>query len=116
MSEWLQVLPGAILCGGENRVADFGGLEGVAEGRVARGAFVEALQEVSHLMDESVLVTDAQAGHPPFVHVRHVAVGDVHAAPAAGGRLVAVIEKLKAVQVMQIPADRGVGAVDLQRV
>ncbi len=67
-------------------------------------------------MDKGVLVADAQAGHPPLVHVRHVAVGDVHAAPAACGRFVAVIEELQTVEVMQIPADGGVGAVDLQRV
>ena len=115
LSEWLQVLPGAILCGGENRVADFGGLEGVAEGRVARGAFVEALEEVGHLMDEGVLVADAETGHPPFVHVGHVTVSDVHTAPAASDRVITVIEVLKAVQIVQIPADGGVGAVDLQR-
>ena len=84
LSERLHVLPGAILCGGENRVADFGGLKGVTEGRVARGPFVEAFEEVRHLMDEGVLVADAETAHPPLVHVRHVAVGDVHAAPAAG--------------------------------
>ena len=97
MSEWLHVLPGAVLCGGEDRVADFRGLEGFAEGRVAWGTFVEALQEVGHLMDEGVFVADAKTGHPPFVHVGHVAVGDVHAAPAASSRLIAVIEKLEAV-------------------
>ena len=67
-------------------------------------------------MHKGVLVADAQAGHPPLVHVRHVAVGDMHAAPSARGGLVAVIEELQAVEVMQIPADGGVGAVDLQRV
>ena len=81
--ERLHVLPGAVLGRIEDGVADLGGLECVAEGRVARGALVEALQEVGHLMHEGVLVADTEAGHPPLVHVRHVAVGDVHAAPAA---------------------------------
>ena len=84
LSERLHVLPDAVLCGCEDRVADFRGLEGVAEGRVAWGTFVEAFQEVGNLMDEGVLVADAETGHPPLVHVRHVAVGDVHAPPAAG--------------------------------
>ena len=84
LSERLHVLPDAVLCGCEDRVADFRGLEGVVEGRVAWDTFVEALQEVGHLMDEGVLVADAETGHPPLVHVRHVAVGDVHAPPAAG--------------------------------
>ena len=67
-------------------------------------------------MHKGVFVADAQAGHPPLVHVRHVAVCDVYAAPAARGRLVAVIEELQTVEVMQIPADGGVGTIDLQRV
>ena len=116
LSEWLHILPGAVLCGGEDRVADFRGLEGFAEGRVAWGTFVEALQEVGHLMDEGVFVADAKTGHPPFVHVGHVTVSDVHTAPAASGRVITVIEVLEAVQIVQIPADGGVGAVDLQRV
>ena len=111
----LHVFPSAVLCRIEHCVADLGGLEGVAEGGVARGTFVEALQKVGHLMDKGVLVADAQAGHPPLVHVRHVAVCDVYAAPAARGRLVAVIEELQTVEVMQIPADGGVGTIDLQR-
>ena len=40
----------------------------------------------------------------------------MYAAPAARGRLVAVIEELQTVEVMQIPADGGVGTIDLQRV
>ena len=67
-------------------------------------------------MHEGVLVANAEAGDPPLVHVRHVAIGDVHAAPAARVGVVAVIEKLEPVEVVQIPADGGVGAVDLQRV
>ena len=65
------------------------------------------------MMNESMLVADAQAGHPPLIHVRHVAVGDVYAAPTAGGGVVAVVEKLEPVEVVQIPADGGIGAVDL---
>ena len=93
-----------------------GGFEGVAEGGVARGAAVEAGEEVGDVMDEGVLVADAEAGDPPLVHVGHVAVGDVHAAPAAGVGVVAVIEKLESVEVVQIPADGGVGTVDFKRV
>ena len=116
LSERLHVLPDAVLCGCEDRVADFRGLEGVVEGRVAWDTFVEALQEVGHLMDEGVFVADAKTGHPPFVHVGHVTVSDVHTTPAASGRVITVIEVLEAVQIVQIPADGGVGAVDLQRV
>ena len=52
-------------------------------------------------MDERVLVADLQAGHPPVLHVRVIAVGDVHAAPSAEAPLVAVIEPLQAVQIVE---------------
>ena len=112
----LNVLPRAVLGGGEDGVADIGGLERVAEGGVAWLAALEAGKEVGHLMYEGVLVADAQAGNPPLVHVRHVAVGDVHVAPAASGRLVTVVKILEAVEVVQIPANGGVGSVDFKRV
>ena len=79
----LHVLPSAVLCRIEHCVADLGGLKGIAEGWVARRAFVEALQEVGHLVHKGVLVTDAEARYPPFVHVRHIVVGDVNASPTA---------------------------------
>ncbi len=77
-----------------------GGFEGVSEGGSARFAAVEAGEEVGDLMHEGVLVANAEAGDPPLVHVRHVAVGDVDAAPAARVWVVAVIEKLQPVKVV----------------
>src|SRR5258707_15067307 len=65
-------------------------------------------------MDERVLIADLQSGHPPFVHVRLVAVGDVDGTPPAQAALVAMLEILQAVQVVQIPADGGVFAVYLE--
>ena len=73
-------------------------------------------EEIGDLMDEGVLVADLQARHPPVLHVGMIAVGDVERAPAAQPALVAVIEILQPVQIVQIPGDRGVLAVDLERV
>ena len=72
--------------------------------------------EIGELMDERVLVADLQARHPPVLHVGMIAVGDVHAAPAAHAAFVAVIEVLDAMQIVQIPERRRVLAVDLERV
>ena len=85
----------------------------VGRGRLARG---QVLQEVGHLVNKGVLVADLQARHPPVLHVGLVAVGDVDRPPAAQLALVAVVEVLQAVQVVQIPLERGLLAVDLQRV
>ena len=63
-----------------------------------------------------VLVADLQARHPPVLHVRLVAVGDVDRPPAADDGLVAVVEVAEPMQVVQVPGDRGVLAVDLERV
>ena len=45
-----------------------------------------------------------------------IAVGDVNRAPAPQPPLVAVIEELQAMQIVQIPGNRSVLAVDLERV
>ena len=50
-----------------------------------------------------MLVADLQARHPPVLHVGMVAVGDVNAPPAADVPLVAVVEVLEPVQVVQVP-------------
>ena len=67
-------------------------------------------------MYKGVLVTDAETRHPPLVHIRHIAVSYMHTAPTAGGGVVAVVEELEAVEVMQIPADGGIGSVNFKRV
>src|SRR4051812_38835019 len=63
-----------------------------------------------------MLVTNLQAGHPPFVHVRMVAIGDVKRAPPSDAPFVAVLEILQAVKVVQIPKNRGVLAVYFESV
>ena len=70
------------------------------------------------MVHEAVFVADLQAGDPPVVHVGVVTagVGDVDAPPAAEDAGIAVLEVAQAVQVVQIPGDAGVLAVDLQRV
>ena len=108
--------PLAALGAGQHGVAHFLRFECFAECRRRRLVLRHAVEEVGHLVDERVFVADLQARHPPLVHVGHVAVGDVDAAPAADERLVAVVEVAEAVQVVQVPGDRGIGAVDLERV
>ena len=67
-------------------------------------------------MGKAVLIADLQARHPPMLHIGMVAVADVDRAPAAQLTFVAVVEKFEAVQIMQVPAQRAVFAVDLERV
>ena len=66
-------------------------------------------------MNECVLVADLQARHPPRLHVGMVAVRDVDRAPAAERAFVVVAEILQTVQVVQVPFDRAMLAIDLQR-
>jgi len=73
-------------------------------------------EEIGGLVDEGVLVADLQSGHPPVLHVRVVAIGDVYASPAAQAAFVAVIEVLQAVQIVQVPDDGRILAVDFERV
>src|SRR5436190_23197313 len=99
---WLYLLPLPALRRLEYCVRDLVGSERVAERRRQRLAFRRSLDEIRELMREGVLVADLQARHPPVLHVRLVAVGDVNVAPAAHATFVLVIEILEAVQVVQI--------------
>src|ERR1043166_289415 len=75
----------------QNCVTNILGFERIAEGRAGGFAFGDALKEVGDLVDERVLITNLQSGHPPFVHVRVVTVSDVQRAPAANAAFIAMI-------------------------
>ena len=79
-------------------------------------ARVQTGQEVGHLVRERMLVANLQTRYPPMAHVGLIAIGDMHAAPAANDRFVAVVEVLQAMQVVQIPTHAGMFAVDFERV
>ena len=51
-----------------------------------------------------------------MLHVRMVAIGHVNALPAANLAFVLIVAVFETVKVVQVPADRGVFAVDLKRI
>ena len=63
-----------------------------------------------------MLVADLQPRHPPVLHIGMIAVGDVDVPPAPQPAFIAMVEILQPVQIVQIPDDRCVFAVDLERV
>src|SRR5688572_21403599 len=67
----------------QHGVADALRLQRVAKRRARRLAVGDRLEEIGDLMDERVLVADLQPRHPPVLHVRVIAVGDVDRSPAA---------------------------------
>src|SRR5690606_6905130 len=110
------ILPAFGRCRFQNRFTYFLGFQRITEcGRTRFTAF-QALEKVGHLVDEGMLVTDPQAGNPPFIHVGLVAVGYVNGPPSPYIGFVAVIEKLQAVQIMQVPADRSMLAIYFKRI
>ena len=114
--DFLDVFP-TTLCGrGQDGITDLGGFKGIAEGWITGLPTAQGRQEVCHLMHEGVLVTDTEPGNPPLVEIRVVTVTDVNAAPAADRALVGVVEILKPVKVVEIPADGGIFTVDLEGV
>ena len=110
------LFPSSCLCGFQHRIADVLRFEGIAEGGAGRFALGDAFEEIGDLMDERVFVADLQTGHPPFSHVWMISIRDMDRAPAADPAFIFVFEELQAMQVVQIPKDRGVFAVDLKRV
>src|SRR5258708_21012969 len=71
------------LRGLEDRVGDVIRRQAVAERRRQALARCRRIHEIRELVRERVLVADLQARHPPVLHVRLIAVGDVNVAPAA---------------------------------
>ena len=67
-------------------------------------------------MDERMLITNLKTWNPPITHIGLVPVRNVNASPASYNRLVRMIEILEPMQIMQIPSDTCVFAVDFQGV
>src|SRR5262245_44793174 len=88
----------------------------VTEIRLHGLPFANAFKEIRDLVNEAMFITDLQTRHPPLAHVRMVSVRDVDRTPAADDALVAVVEVFEAMQVVQVPLDRSVLAVDLEGV
>src|SRR5690606_42036980 len=83
---------------------------------MARFTRFQAFQKVGGLVNERVLVSDRKARHPPPVHIRLIAVSDKDGTPAANEGVVTVIKVFQPVQVVKIPTDRSMLAVDLEGV
>ncbi len=110
----LHILPLPVFRGIQNGVANVLGFERIAESGRSRLSVDRRLDEVSDLMHESMLVTNLQTRYPPLVHVGMITIGDVDGAPSAQAALILVIEELQAVQIMEIPGDGGILAVDFK--
>src|ERR1035438_1316989 len=67
-------------------------------------------------MNEGVLVTDLQAGHPPVLHIWMIGVGYVDASPSAQLAFIAVIEEADAMQIVEVPLGGSILAVDFERI
>jgi len=91
-------------------------IEGIAKGGASRLTRLQAFQEILDLVHKAMLVTNLQSCHPPVAHVRMVAVSHVNRPPAAHVTFNPVIEVFEPMQVVQVPFDRRVFAVDFERV
>jgi len=104
--------------GFEDGVADVLGAEGVAEVRVGlRCAWiVEGFEELGEFVDEGVFVTEAEAGNPVVAGIRVIAIGGVDGGPAAAVAGDAVVEIAEVVEIVKIPSERFLFAVDFEGV
>ena len=68
-----------------------------AEGLSVILARLDALEEIGHLMHETVLVTDLQPGYPPLAHIRMIPIRHVNRPPAAHSPFIAVLKVLQSV-------------------
>src|SRR5262245_57787659 len=92
------------------------GFQGVTKGRAGRFAFGHAIQEISDLMNKAMFIPNLEAGNPPFGHVRVFAITDMDGSPAANATFVPVFEILEPMQIVKIPENGGVLAVNLEGV
>ena len=109
-------LPAAGLAGFEHGIANVLRFQGIAEGRTGWFAVFNALEEIGDLVDKAMFVANLQARHPPVLHVRLVAITDVNRAPATNFALVAMVEILEPVQIVKVPENGRVLAIDLEGV
>src|SRR5258707_7900027 len=63
-----------------------------------------------------MLVSDLQTGNPPVRHIWMLTIGDMKLAPAAYMALIAMIEILETMQIVQVPRNRRVLAVNFESV
>src|SRR5438477_440714 len=66
--------------------------------------------------NEAVLVADLQSGDPPVFHVGLIAIAHMDRAPAADDAGVLVIKPLQPMQIVQVPENRAVLAIDFKGV
>ena len=117
-SRALHIDPLLGLGGFQDGIADVLGAEGVAEVGVALfgGGVVEGLEELGELVRERVFVAEAEAGDPPVSGIRMIAVGGVDVGPAATVAGDGVIEVREVVEVVKVPGEGLLRAVDLEGV
>ena len=113
------LLPPSGLSGIQNGFANVLSFQGIpevgSEGPLLSGTI--SLDKIGELVDEAMLVTDVQSGHPPLVHVGVFSsvVGNMDGSPATGlGVFLVVLEIFETVQVMQVPEEGTIGTVDLE--
>src|SRR6478609_3996603 len=114
----LHIHPLAALRGFQHGVADILRAQRVTEIRVGlrRGGIVERLEELRELVDERVLVAEAETRDPPVAGVWLITIGAMDTAPAATVTWHAVVEIREAVEVVEIPEEGLVLTVDLEGV
>src|SRR5262245_51941397 len=67
-------------------------------------------------MNEGVFVSDLQSGHPPALHIWMISICHMDASPATDQPLIAVIEVLDAMEIVQVPKCGSMLSVDFERV
>ena len=67
-------------------------------------------------MHKAVLIANSQTRNPPTVHVRMITIGNMDRTPATQRPLVLIVKPLQTVQVVQIPCDAAVFAIDFKSI
>ena len=90
--------------------------QGILKIRLGNFTSFQTFEEISKLMNKRLAKADLKARHPPVVHVRMLTtgVGHVNGTPTAQLTFITVVKVLQPVQVMQIPLDGGMFAIDLE--
>ena len=104
------------LSGLQDGVANELSFQGITEGWACRFALGYALQEIGHLMNEAMFVANLQAWHPPLTHVRMVTICHMNCAPTPNAALIAMLEILQTVQIVQVPENGGMFTINLERI
>jgi hypothetical protein len=91
------------------------GFQRIFKSRAALFSRLKTFKEISGLMNKRMFIPDTCSWYPPSFHVRLITIRNQNGSPSTHNGIIRMIKKFKAVQIMQVPANRSMFTIDFKR-